>query len=1080
MPRHSLCLLAFALINLPLCAQLPAGFIENRGQWPGEVLFKGSFAGGDVYLLRNSIKYVMYESPAHAGHGEDAHRHHARHSGSSVETPYAVHLHFDGSRERPATETEGLLPYHCNYFLGSDPKNWASGARVYGQVRYRGLYPGVDLLVHSGEATFKYDLVVQNPERLRDVAMRYEGASNLRIAQGELTIETPAGNLRERIPMSYQEIRGRKTPVATRYAQSSGTVRFRLNGPHEKTAPLVVDPELIFSTYSGSLADNWGFTATYDEQGNLYSGGIVNGPGYPTTAGAFQRSHAGNWDIGIIKYDSTGSRLLYATYLGGRESETPQSIIVNSRGELIIYGTTSSTDFPITAGAHQPVFAGGVRMDGTTDAPLPWPVPGVPFQNGSDLFLARLSADGSQLLASTYFGGTGNDGIMLTGQVLTRNYGDQFRGEVVVDANDNIYVASNTTSTDFPTRNAFQPLYGGGSHDGVVFSFSPGLETLRWSTFLGGQATDALFGIKPVADGSVYAAGGSNSPDFPVTSGALKTSKPGTADIDGVVARLSADGTQLLAATFLGTDSYDQVYQIDVDTSGRVYLLGQTQGAYPVTPGLYSNPGSGQFIHKLGPDLDTTFFSTVIGSGRGSPDFSPTAFLVNECENIMLSGWGGVLNSPAMGYIGGSTFDLPITENAFQRITDGSDFYLMVLLKDARQLLYATYMGQLGGRGDHVDGGTSRFDKRGIVYQSVCGSCGGSQGFPTTPGAWSNVNRSSNCNNAAFKFDLASLLARFDTDTPEFDHPGIRSGCDPLTLVFLNKSVGGEAYLWDFGEGTVTDQPDSILVTYPGPGVYPVTLTATDINTCVRESVARGEIRVYEGFFEIMPDDSICWGDRIELWAAGAETYLWQPAEDLSDPTAARPIATPDTTTVYKVFAVDTNGCEFEDSVRIQVGVRLTAVFEVERSYECTQSPLFRFYNLSENADYYLWTFGDGNLSTEIEPEHRYAVSDTFNVVLQAYAGECVVEKGTSVYSVEPFVPNFVSPNGDQLNDFFEVISDRAIDLKIFNRWGKLLFESEEYSNNWPDKEYATGVYYYEILLPDRITSCKGWIQLLR
>jgi gliding motility-associated-like protein len=1079
MLRLLLCVLLLFSALPPLRAQMPAGFIENRGQWPDEVLFRGSFGGGDVYLLRDGIKYVLYRPKGHHGHDHGGEATPALRSGEP-DPAHAVLMRFAAARPDVRPEADGARAYRCNFFRGSDPAQWASGVQVFDRVRYRGLYPGVDLLVHATGESFKYDLIVENPGRLKDIALQYEGAEGLRVENGALVIRTPAGDIREHIPLSYQEVRGRQVPVSCRYVQTGNGVRFRLREKHEPEAPLVIDPTLIFSTYSGSLADNWGFTATYDEQGNLYSGGIVDAPGYPTTSGALQRTHAGNWDVGILKYDSTGSSLLYATYLGGRESETPQSIIVNSRGELIVYGTTSSTDFPVTAGAWQPAFAGGVRMDGATDSPLPWPVPGVTFRNGSDLYLARISNDGTQLLSSTYIGGSGNDGVMLTGQVLTRNYGDQFRGEVVVDAVDNVYVASNTTSTDFPVANAYQPLFAGGSHDGVAFSFSPDLGTLRWSTFIGGLATDALFGVKPAADGSVYLAGGSNSPDFPVTPGAIKTSKPGTGDVDAVVVRISADGTQLLAGSYLGTDRYDQAYFIETDSSGRVYLLGQTQGDYPVTPGVYSNPGSGQFIHKLGPDLDTTFFSTVIGSGRGSPDISPTAFLVNECENILFSGWGGGLNSTGLGYIGGNTLNMPLTPNAYQSLTDGSDFYLMVLLKDARQLLYATYMGELGGRGDHVDGGTSRFDKRGIVYHSVCGSCGRTQGFPTTDGAWSRVNRGPNCNNAAFKFDLASLIARFDTDTPEFDHPGIRSGCDPLTLVFLNESIGGEAYEWNFGEGTVTSQPDSVLVTYPGPGRYPVQLTATDINTCVRESVARGVIEVYQGYFELMDDDSICWGDRIELRASGAETYQWEPAESLSDPAIANPIAEPDTTTVYTVRAVDANGCEFEDSVSIGVSVRLVADFEIGREYDCSKPPLIRFLNLSEHADAFTWYFGDGESSDEAEPEHRFALSDTFAVVLQAAAGRCVREKTMDIVSVEPFVPNFVSPNGDQRNDYFEVITDQPVGITIYNRWGRKIFEAGDYANNWPDREMLPGVYYYELLLPDDKTTCKGWIHLMK
>jgi hypothetical protein len=264
---------------------------------------------------------------------------------------------------------------------------------------------------------------------------------------------------------------------------------------------------------------------------------------------------------------------------------------------------------------------------------------------------------------------------------------------------------------------------------------------------------------------------------FQLQSVQFKTENIDSLDIDGVVVKLSPDGSKFLSATYLGTPQYDQVYFLELDSSNQVYVLGQTQGEYLVTQDVYSNENAGQFIHKMNNDLDSTYFSTTIGSGSGSPDFSPTAFLVNECENIFVSGWGGILNHPVTGYIGGNTIGLPITDNAYQSQTDGDDFYLMVLLQDAEQLLYSTFFGEINGRGEHVDGGgTSRFDKKGIVYQSVCGGCGGSSGFPTFPqDVWSTTNNSNNCNNAAFKFDLASLAARFQTDTEDFMNRGISS-----------------------------------------------------------------------------------------------------------------------------------------------------------------------------------------------------------------------------------------------------------------------------------------------------------------
>jgi len=710
-------------------------FIENRGQWPEDVLYRVGAGGLSVYVEKHALKYVFI-------------RHGHNHEGSSgaVETLVdgvedkpeiqVIEVRFVDAHEYVLSHAEDEVETVYNYFLGNDRSRWASGVRAYKRVRLDDLYENIDLQLYMEQGRLKYDLVVQPGAQLRDIRMKYAGHNGLELQDGKLVVSTSTDVYSEHIPMSYQsDDQGRRAPISCSFALDEDEVYFEVDESYDPGLSLTIDPELIFSTYSGSTADNWGFTATYDDQGNLYSGGIVQGAGFPTSRDALQPGFAfgevGSWDVGILKYDSTGTNLLYGTYLGGTSSEVPASLIVNNRGELLIYGTTSSTDFPVSSDAYQSSYAGGLPLN---------PVPGVVYHNGSDLYVSKVSQNGDSLLSSTYLGGLNNDGLIQTFQLLTKNYGDQYRGEVFIDEDDNVYVASTTSSDNFPVFNGFQSVYGGGANDGVVFKLNSTLSELVWSTFIGGAAMDAVYSIRVDRDQNVFVGGGTHSTDYPTTSGALKTSKPDLADIDGVISLISSTGDSLISSSYIGTTAYDQVYMIDLDSSQNVYLLGQTQGAYPVTAGVYSNPNSGQFLHKLGHDLDTTYYSTVIGSRTQSPDFRPTAFLVNECENVFISGWGGRLNRPDRGYIGGSTFNLPITENAFQKETDGSDFYLMVLLKDASKLLYGTYFGESTAvNGDHVDGGTSRFDKRGIVYQSVCGSCGATQGFPTTPGAWSRT-----------------------------------------------------------------------------------------------------------------------------------------------------------------------------------------------------------------------------------------------------------------------------------------------------------------------------------------------------
>jgi gliding motility-associated-like protein len=232
-----------------------------------------------------------------------------------------------------------------------------------------------------------------------------------------------------------------------------------------------------------------------------------------------------------------------------------------------------------------------------------------------------------------------------------------------------------------------------------------------------------------------------------------------------------------------------------------------------------------------------------------------------------------------------------------------------------------------------------------------------------------------------------------------------------------------------------------------------------------------------------MDPDSICFGDGIRLFASGGVVYEWEPAESLSDSHVADPVATPDTTTVYTVMITDKNGCEFIDSVEISVVPEIIADFEIERQYDCINPVVLHFKNLSERANLYFWDFGDGNTSVDFEPIHQYTVSDTvrtYRVTLTATSSFCNNEKTEEVRSVQPFVPNFVSPNGDGKNDRFVVRTDDRVKLRIFNRLGKLEYENDAYHDEWPEEGHSIGVYFYEIMFSDEKTTCKGWVEIRR
>ncbi|OGX90276.1 gliding motility-associated C-terminal domain-containing protein [Hymenobacter coccineus] len=717
-----------------------------------------------------------------------------------------------------------------NYFHGSDSRHWARDVGGFQRVRYVGLWPGIDAAVYERGQTLEYDFTLAPGADAARVALRYEGpqAVALDAATGDLTITTAVGRVTERAPQAWQtDARGQRQPVACRYALAGGTVRFAL-GPYDHARALVIDPTVVFSSFTGAIDDNWGFTATYDAAGNLYSGGIAFGPGYPASPGAFRTTFSGVCDVAIIKYNtqvSGAASRVWATFLGGNSTEYPHSLVTNAAGELVVMGSTSSPDFPTTAGALSRRFGGGAFLDPLGDGIAPYVMP-----NGSDLFVARLSANGNALLASTYLGGSANDGVQSTNfntsanQRLTANYGEAFRGDVLLDGSGNVFVASNTSSANFPGLSAgFNGAYRGGASDGVVCKLPPDLSVVAWAGLLGGSGADAAYSVQRDDQGRVFVSGGTTSPNFPATAGAYLAAPQG--GVDGFAARISADGRTLERATYVGTSGYDQAQFVQLDAAGNAYLLGQTLGGnFRVTPGLYTNPNGGEFIQKLNPDLTASIYATVFGNANGV--MVPTAFLVDDCERIYVSGWGGLVNQQGGQFLGGTTSGLPVTADAVQRTTDGSDFYLAEFLPGLKGLEYATFFGELGGRsGEHVDGGTSRFDKRGIVYQAVCGGCSGSSGFPVPPGAnsYTNRNGSVNCNNAAFKMDFQAVTA---SAGPR------RALCASAAPVDLPGSPAGGVWSGPGVQRTATGGYQ-FVPSAAGPGAFLITYTVATSGSCV-------------------------------------------------------------------------------------------------------------------------------------------------------------------------------------------------------------------------------------------------------
>jgi gliding motility-associated-like protein len=849
----------------------------NKGQWDQRIEYLIKIPGGELFLEKNGFTYALNNYAEvrgdHHHDSEGSHEHELR--------GHAVKTNFLGSNPNPVFEQIEPSPFYENYFLGNDSSKWVSNSHAYHQVNYLSLYPNLDLHLYEANATLKYDVVVHPGGNPSDFKVQYTGHDNLRIVDDRLIIETSLGEIIEGKPKAYQIIDGKETEVACFYNLDGNIMHFILPDGYNENYDLVIDPDLTFSTFTGSSADNWGMTACPDVNKNLIAAGIVFSSGYPVSAGAFDMTFTGGpVDIGITKFNATGSGIIFSTYLGGFGSETPHSLIVNDANELHVFGATSSQNFPIGAGAFQTIHNGG-----TTET-----VDGILFSGGTDIFITKFSAGGNSILGGTYLGGSGNDGISL-GSTIAFNYGDQLRGEVMVDDANFIYITSSTSSSNFPINGGFDASLGG-TQDAVVAKFNSNLTSLLWSTYVGGTSLESGNSVQLASNGDIFVCGGTTSTNFPSTTGQLNpTFKGGTTD--GYVIKFPAPTYANPTATYLGTNDYDQAYFLQLDPDDYVYVYGQTKGPYTVSPGRYVNPNSGQFIHKLSNNLVTSEWSSVFGRGSGNEEISPTAFLVSDCYEIYIAGWGGVTNSANAP--NSTTSGFPVTSDAYMSTTNGNNFYLALFTKDMVALKYATFMGSVTGSNDHVDGGTSRFDKSGGVYHAVCAACGGnSNGFPTTPGVFSPTNNSNNCNMAAFLFELAKIEAVLGTGTPVI--------CIPDPVIFDNQSENGNSYFWDFGDGGTSTAFEPTHY-YTTPGIYNVMLVVEDTSGCYDPDTAYVEVEIQALIAEAGAlSDTICPGESVQLYALGGSSYVWGPGSVLNDSTIATPIATIWEETTFTVF----------------------------------------------------------------------------------------------------------------------------------------------------------------------------------
>lgn len=1018
-------------------------FVENKGQWNSLVKYKGQIVNGAFYLKEDGFKVLQHNAEEmgqvaalfHGHKHKDSTRQHKSDLLPQNPENFVLHSHSYDVKflhaQTPSIIADKPLPTVNNYFVGDNPDKWQGNCRLFQAVNFNEMYKGINVRYYTDNGMLKYDIIVMPGADANDIVMLYEGVDKLRIEKGELIITTSVAEVKEMKPYTYQIVNGMKKTIDCNYLLQGNEVRFQLKD-YDKTAPLIIDPTLVFSTFTGSKADNWGYTATYGPDGSFYAAGVVFDAGFPVSPGAYQSTFNGGikdeenlpgYDIGVIKFNSSGSDRIYATYLGGSKNEQPHSLIVDAQGQLILAGRSNSTNYPSTGAT---IGTGG----------------------NYDIVLTRFNAAGNALIGSRRIGGADYDGVNIRpkyadpkgAESIRRNYGDDARTEVILDGAGNILLASNTQSAIFPTSpNAFQTVLSG-RQDAVFIKMDPLLNLVQYSTLLGGSGDDAAFvlSVNP-ADNNIYIAGNTTSNNFPGDkTSVIQNSFQGLTD--GFVSIFSPAG-QLLKTTYLGTPGYDMIYGIQFDKFSFPYVMGTTTATWPVTSNVaFSQPGSKQFISKLKPNLSGFEYSTVFGTpGSALPNISPIAFLVDRCENVYVSGWGGDA-SAKVSYPSAGTMGMSITSDAFQKSTDNSDFYFFVLEKNANSQLFGSFFGQNGGNfSEHVDGGTSRFDRNGIIYQAMCANCGGGAIFPTTPGVWSRTNGSVECNLAAIKIAFNESGVAGSIRSAIDGVVGDTVGCLPLTVTFTDTLAEAKSYLWNFGDGSaeiITTTPN-ITHSFTALGNYRVMLVAIDSQKCNLRDTVYLTIRVKSdkanvGFTSKKLEPCTAFNYRFANTSFVSppgkvfsnQSFVWNFGDN-------SPLITTGNDTVYhsfpapgiyiiKLTIIDTNFCNAPQTITdtLRIATLVKARFETPL-LGCVPYNAY-FNNTSDAGEQFLWTFGDGASSNAQYPTHLYNTPGTYVVKLIVIdSGTCnkidsttttvnVAVKPTASFS---FLPNPPQPN---------------------------------------------------------------------
>lgn len=668
-------------------------FIENKGQWPEEILFATRMGGMNAWITKTGVVYDFYQvrktdkkQPLQTTTGEESP---ARRTGQVVRWTFqhsSASIHAEGRQRQTA---------HFNYFLGSSTGQQAA---LFKEVVVKNVYRGIDVRYYFDGLHLRYDYIVHPNADVQQIRINIQGTDGIHTnRKGELVTQTRLGEVVYGKLFTYQQQGNRKQEIQSRYVLTVNGTAQVLVGAYDNNRTLIIDP-LVWSTFIGGTGvGDAGYEIKLDADNNIYVLGETSSSDYPTTTGAYDVALGGTNDLVVSKLSANGSTLLFSTFIGGSSTEGSGGIAVDIDRNIYVTGQTSSTNFPTTAGAYDQTSNGS-----------------------SDAFVLKLNATGSALLYSTYIGGSSSDNAR----------------DIRIDADNNVYITGQTSSTNFPTTTGAYDRTQNGSSDAYVAKLNAAGSALVFSTFIGGSSGDIAYSLELGAGNEVFVAGGTGSTNFPTTAGAYRTTITSSLFWDAFVTRLNATGTALVHSTYLGGSSgAENADAIALDATG-VYIVGRTQSnLYPTTDGAFDRTHKGNddgFVTKMNLSLSTLLYSTFFG---GSNFDRPNSMVLTPTGEVLITGETG-------------STDFPTTPGCLDNTFNNVDAFVTHLNATGSALVYSTYLG--GGAND--GGAGIALDAAGTAY--ITGQTNSSD-FPVTNGVYDGTY------NGGFSGDL--FVAKLQT-----------------------------------------------------------------------------------------------------------------------------------------------------------------------------------------------------------------------------------------------------------------------------------------------------------------------------